>query len=116
MIRALIFINCLAFASLFQLFAQPEIKAVFTVKAPDIDGSVNDGVWQKASVINELFQREPNPGQPVSEKTEFYFLYDHENIYIGIRCFDDPDGITAKELARDVSLSDDDRVQGILDT
>jgi len=116
MIRVLIFIYCLAFASLFQLFAQPEIKAVFTEKPPEIDGSVNDEVWQKASVINELFQREPNPGQPVSEKTEFYFLYDHENIYIGIRCFDDPDGITAKELARDVNLGDDDRVQIILDT
>ena len=61
MIRALIFINCLAFASVFQLFAQPEIKAVFTETPPVIDGSVNDEVWQKASVINELFQREPNP-------------------------------------------------------
>jgi len=116
MFRTITFITCLAFASGVQLFAQPEIKAVFTEKAPDIDGSVNDDVWQKAPVINELFQREPNPGQPVSEKTEFYFLYDHENIYIGIRCFDDPAGITAKELARDVSLGDDDRVQIILDT
>jgi len=116
MIRTIAFITCLAFASIVQLFAQPEIKAVFTEKPPDIDGSVTDEVWQKAPVINELYQREPNPGQPVSEKTEFYFLYDHENIYIGIRCFDDPAGITAKELARDVSLGDDDRVQIILDT
>jgi len=116
MIHTIAFITCLAFASIVQLFAQPEIKAVFTEKPPDIDGSVTDEVWQKAPVINELYQREPNPGQPVSEKTEFYFLYDHENIYIGIRCFDDPAGITAKELARDVSLGDDDRVQIILDT
>ncbi|MBK7626202.1 MAG: carbohydrate binding family 9 domain-containing protein [Bacteroidales bacterium] len=98
------------------LFAQPEIRAVFTATPPAIDGSLNDDVWKDASVINELFQREPNPGKPVSEKTEFYFLYDHNNIYIGIRCFDDPEGITAKELARDVSLGDDDRVQIILDT
>jgi len=83
---------------------------------PLIDGQVNDEVWSKASVINELFQREPNPGEPVSEKTEFYFLYDHNNIYVGIRCHDDPKNITAKELARDVSLGEDDRVQIILDT
>lgn len=100
----------------FNLFAQPEIRAVFTATAPTIDGSLNDDVWKAASIINELFQREPNPGEPVSEKTEFYFLYDHNNIYIGIRCFDNPEGITAKELARDVSLGDDDRVQIILDT
>jgi len=62
-------------------------------------------------MINDLYQREPKAGYPVSEKTEFFFLYDHNNIYIGIHCFDDPKGITAKELARDVSLGEDDRVQ-----
>lgn len=98
------------------LLAQPRINAVFTDIPPLIDGEVNDAVWSSASVINELFQREPNPGDPVSEKTEFYFLYDHNNLYVGIRCYDDPKNITAKELARDVSLGEDDRVQIILDT
>ncbi len=98
------------------VLAQPEIKAVFTDTPPTIDGLVNENVWQKASIINELYQREPNPGAPVSERTEFYFLYDHNNIYIGIHCYDDPRGITAKELARDVSLGDDDRIQVIFDT
>lgn len=96
--------------------AQPEIKAVYTSTAPTIDGSVNEDVWKNAAVINELFQREPRVGEPVSEKTEFLFLYDHNYIYVGIRCYDDPDGITAKELARDVSLGEDDRVQIIFDT
>jgi hypothetical protein len=96
--------------------AQPQINAIFTEKPPTIDGEINDEVWKKASVINELFQREPKQGEPVSEKTEFYFLYDHNNIYVGIRCYDDPKNITAKELARDVSLGEDDRVQIILDT
>jgi len=98
------------------LLAQPETKAIFTDTPPIIDGSVTEDVWQKASIVNELIQREPVEGSPVSEKTEFYFLYDHNNIYIGIRCFDDPKDITAKELARDVSLGEDDRVQIILDT
>ncbi len=98
------------------LFAQPAINAVFTNIAPTIDGSINEDVWKKASVINELFQREPNPGQPATEKTEFYFLYDENSIYIGMHCYDDPAKITAKELARDVSLGDDDRVQIIFDT
>ena len=37
-------------------------------------------------------------------------------MYIGFRCFDDPDKITAKELKRDISLGEDDRVQVIIDT
>ena len=98
------------------LLAQPGINAVFTDKPPVIDGAVNDEVWMRAPVINELYQREPKPGEPVSEKTEFFFLYDHNYIYVGIRCYDDPNNITAKELARDVSLGEDDRVQIILDT
>ncbi len=98
------------------LLSQPEIKAVYTDTAPTIDGSVSDNIWEKASKINELFQREPNTGEPSSERTEFLFLYDHNNIYVGIRCFDDPNGVTAKELSRDGDLGEDDRVQIILDT
>lgn len=116
MIRNILILTCLSFISIAELTAQPEIKAVFTETPPIIDGIVNEDEWQNAVVIDELFQREPNAGEPVSEKTQFYFLYDHNNIYIGIHCFDEPKNITAKELARDVSLGEDDRVQIILDT
>lgn len=111
------FLSLLIFFSIdFFLSAQPEIKAVFTDRAPSIDGYVNDEVWKNASLVNEFIQREPLTGSPVSEKTEFLILYDHNNLYVGARCYDDPGKITAKELARDVSLSDDDRIQVILDT
>lgn len=99
-----------------QLSAQPEIKAVFTGTPPVIDGYINDDAWKNAFIISELFQREPNTGEPVSEKTEFSFLYDQNNIYVGIKCYDDPEKITSKELSRDGDLGDDDRVQVIFDT
>jgi hypothetical protein len=116
MIRRLLFISFLTLIYACDLLSQPSVKAVFTEAAPLIDGSVDDDAWKNARVIDQMFQREPKEGEPVSEKTEFLFLYDRNNLYVGIRCFDDPDGITAKELARDVSLGDDDRVQIILDT
>ena len=116
MTRIFFFAALTGLLSIYELSAQPEIKAVFTEIPPVIDGTLNDDVWKRASVINELYQREPNPGDAVSEKTEFYFLYDHNNMYVGVHCYDDPKGITAKELARDVSLGDDDRVQVIFDT
>jgi hypothetical protein len=99
-----------------RLFSQPDIKAVFTDSPPSIDGWVNEEIWNKAAIINELYQREPKNGEPVSEKTEFLFLFDKNNLYIGIHCISAPGGITSKEMARDVSLGDDDRVQVILDT
>lgn len=98
------------------LNAQPEIRVILTDTPPVIDGKVTEKQWELAASINELYQREPHTGEPVSEKTEFLFMYDHHNIYIGIKCSDQPGGITAKELSRDVSLSEDDRVQIIFDT
>lgn len=98
------------------LFSQPEIKGVYTRIPPEIDGYLNDDVWEEASSVDDFFQQLPRNGEAVTEKTEFLFLFDRNNIYVGIRCYDDPELITAKELARDVSLSDDDRIQVIFDT
>lgn len=96
--------------------AQSSVKAVFVEKAPTIDGRLNDDAWKKAFLVDQLVQREPNIGKPVSEKTNFLICYDANYLYVGIKCFDDPQKITAKEMARDVSLGNDDRVQVILDT
>ena len=116
MIRIPLFIVCISLFSISNLFSQNELKVIFTETPPVIDGYVNDEIWDRAGLIDELYQREPKTGEPVSEKTEFLFLYDHNNIYVGVRCFDEPGGITAKELARDVSLGEDDRIQVIFDT
>jgi hypothetical protein len=97
-------------------FAQPSIKGVFVDKSPTIDGRLDDEAWTKAVQVGDLLQREPNIGKPVSEKTIFFVCYDANHLYIGAKCFDDPDKITAKEMARDVSLGNDDRIQVILDT
>ena len=98
------------------LFSQPEARALYTDKAPEIDGYVNDDVWTSATMISDFIQKEPKNGEPVTEKTQFLILYDRNNIYLGVRCFDDPKKIIAKELARDVSLGEDDRIQVIFDT
>lgn len=97
-------------------FASSELKAVYTDTPPKIDGKVDDAAWENAVRITELIQRTPNEGQPQTEDTEFLILYDKDFIYIGMRCSDDPKKITANELARDVSLGNDDRVQIIFDT
>ncbi len=116
MIRIFFFCFVFSFYTLAASYSQPQIKAVFTDTVPDPDGYVREDIWNKAALINEMYQREPKTGEPVTEKTEFLFLFDQNNLYVGIRCEAPPGGITAKEMARDVSLGDDDRVQIILDT
>jgi len=97
--------------------ADSSIRAVLVEEGPRIDGDTSDPVWKRAARIDQFFQREPSNGQAVSEKTEVLVCYDLDRIYFAWRCYEpDPHLITAKELARDVSLGEDDRVQIILDT
>ena len=99
-----------------QLIAQPTAKAVRVSTPPTIDGHIQDAAWEQAFRIDKFYQREPNPGAEVSEKTIFYICYDANFLYFAVKCYDDPKKITAKEMARDVSLGNDDRIQIILDT
>jgi hypothetical protein len=112
-----IIIATLFFVFFVQLsFAQNAARAVRVSNPPSIDGHVNDAAWEQACQIDQFFQREPNSGTAISEKTIVYICYDNNYLYFGWKCFDDPQKITAKEMARDVSLGNDDRVQIILDT
>ena len=99
-----------------QLMAQSAAKAVRVSTPPTIDGHINEAVWEQATKIDQFVQREPNPGEVVSEKTIFSVCYDNNYLYFAVKCYDDPAKITAKEMARDVNLGNDDRVQIILDT
>jgi len=96
--------------------ANTDVRAVRVDTPPQIDGRLQEAVWQQAAVISDFYQRQPDTGEPVTEPTKVYICYDQDNLYFGFFCQDDPEKITAKELARDVSLAEDDRVQIILDT
>jgi hypothetical protein len=99
------------------LLAQTQVMAIRVDKGPDIDGRLDDPVWQKAFVVNTFYQREPHLSEPVSEKTEVLICYDQDDLYFGFHCYHrNIQDITAQELARDISLGNDDRVQIILDT
>ena len=98
------------------VIAQPVVEAVFVENPPLINGILDDEIWTELSPVNQFVQREPATGDPVTEKTEFFFCYDNNNLYIGVKCYSDPSLITAKEMARDVDLGNDDRIQVILDT
>lgn len=60
---------------------------------------------------------EPTEGAPASERTEVRALFDDKNLYVGIRAFDsEPTRINSRELVRDASFSNDDKVEILLDT
>jgi hypothetical protein len=86
-------------------------------QAPRIDGRLDDEVWQLAPVSGGFIQREPRPGAPSTERTEFRVLYDDRRIYFAVWAFDsDPKGIIASEMKRDSALTKGDRIAIVIDT
>lgn len=59
-----------------------------------IDGKLTEGAWREAEHSGNFLEKEPYPLVKPSEKTEFAILYDRENLYIGVWCWDhQPDKI-----------------------
>ena len=79
-------------------------EAVRVDRAPKLDGTLDDPICQSAKPITDFRQREPQEGEPATEKTEVRILYTRSAVYFGIDCFDsEPSRIIATELRRDVS-------------
>ena len=92
-------------------------QAVPVERAPKLDGTLDDSLWQLAKPITDFRQREPLEGQPATEKTEVRILYTRRAVYFGIHCFDsNPSRIIASELRRDVSQDLDDRFEILIDS
>ena len=82
----------------------------------NLDGRIDEAVWQNATPIADFTQQEPVEGGVPSERTEIRVVFDEDNLYIGAIIFDDPDGVRAFQRERDASLGTDDRFMWILDT
>ena len=90
----------------------PPSLGVLRVEDSDIniDGRLNEVVWQSAPVGKGFTQRDPDDGSPATERTEIRFLISSDAIFVGVRAFDsNPAGIVA-QLARRDEYSDTDYI------
>ena len=78
------------------------LDVVRALEPPVMDGIVDESSWALADVATNFLQREPQEGQPATERTEVRILHDDENLYVGLIAYDsDPSAIIATELRRD---------------
>ena len=82
----------------------------------NLDGRIDEDVWQDATAITDFTQQEPVEGSDPSEQTEIRVVFDDDNLYIGAIIYDDPEQVLAFQRERDASLGTDDRFMWILDT
>ncbi|HTH23863.1 MAG TPA: DUF5916 domain-containing protein [Vicinamibacterales bacterium] len=67
-----------------------------------IDGRLEEEVYRTIVPISDFIQQEPDEGQPATEKTEAWILFDEVNLYICARNWDShPEREVANELRRD---------------
>jgi len=96
----------------------PVMQAYPTSREPVLDGDVrNDPAWASVPGAADFWQTTPEEGRPASERTEVRVLYDRQNLYVGVICFDrTPEGIIIADSRRDSPLDKTDSFQFILDT
>lgn len=84
----------------------------------EIDGLMDEWVWQKAQVVQDFTQRNPIQGAPASKTTKVKVLYDQEFLYIGAICYDslpDKKQLRVLNLQRDFSAYQNDRFSVAID-
>jgi len=88
------------------------------ISAPiQMDGVLDEAVWQQMESSDSFVQAEPYEGEAATEQTDVKVLYDGENLYIGVYCHDsDSTGVLVNSLKEDFDPNDADYFQVILDT
>lgn len=83
---------------------------------PTIDGRLDDVCWADAPAFESFTQVVPVEGAVPTEGTVVRVLFDTDNLYIAVRCFDgNPAGIIAKQMQRDGDMKGDDTIEVVVD-
>jgi hypothetical protein len=86
----------------------PAIEAVRAQAPVTVDGRLDDEAWTSVPAFSDFTQRDPEEGQPASERTELRLLYDDDALYVGARLDDgEPDRIVVRLSRRDESAEAD---------
>ena len=102
----------LIFFFIFNLSAQnrPEVVAVRTSQSIEINGVLDEDIWESIVPITEFIQRLPKDGAKPSEKSEMRILYNDNYLYFGFTFLDsEPEKVRATILNRGGWILRDDK-------
>jgi hypothetical protein len=71
-------------------------------RALRLDGRLDEDAYARVGPLTDFLQQEPREGQPATEKTEAWILFDDTTLFVAARCWDSqPEREVANELRRD---------------
>ena len=79
----------------------PRMSAHRTSEEINVDGVLDEPVWQSVEPIRQLYQIQPDQGEPATEQSEVRILYDDKKLYFGFVFYDEMDKIVANDMRRD---------------
>ena len=80
----------------------PRMSAHRTSEEIKVDGVFDESVWQNVEPIRQLYQIQPDQGEPATEQSEVRILYDDKKLYFGFIFYDsEMDKIVANDMRRD---------------
>ena len=88
------------------LFAQEkqdrlEMTALRMSDEINVDGVLDEPIWENSEVVSEFIQNTPLAGQSSIRKTEVRLVYDNGAVYIGATMYDERDSMTMTLSQRD---------------
>jgi hypothetical protein len=94
------------------------VRATRIDSAPRIDGTLDDEAYTVIEPANGFIQQEPYEGEPATEKTDVWIMFDDENVYVGGLCWDSqPDRWVTTEMRRDHNnITQNENVSVVFDT
>lgn len=93
------------------------VQAAPLTSALRIDGRLDEKAWTLATPHADFIQRDPEEGQPGSERTEVRVLVGADALYIGARMYDrEPGRIRARLGRRDEAIEGADFFEAYLDS
>lgn len=82
----------------------------------EVDGKLDEPAWSTAPVFDAFVQRYPVAGNPPTQKTAMRVLYDNENLYVSVYCYDTEPALINRRLGRRDSNPFSDAVQVMIDS
>ncbi|MFK7936412.1 MAG: DUF5916 domain-containing protein, partial [Saprospiraceae bacterium] len=78
------------------------VPATRIAETIELDGQLNEAIWQTAPIATDFIENQPNPGNPAQFKTDVKVAYDNGALYIAARMYD----VAADSVMRELSQRD----------
>ena len=97
--------------------ASKRLEAVRVAEPITVDGVLDEPAWQLAEPAVDFLQQFPDEFAPATERSEVWFLYDDEMLYVGGMLYDrEPERLVIDELVRDFDSFFSDSFMVLVDT